>query len=104
MQLHSRGARGADRLELSLRVRSLHRDAWAPRLLCRNRVVLRARATAPSLRWLRSPDRFRDYPVFFPELLISVVLALDLCGGVTRHLRVGREFAALLIMSLGVTC
>jgi hypothetical protein len=54
------------------------------------------------LSWLRAANGFGDYAGFVPGLVISVVLALLLCGGVARRLRVSRVIAALLIVSLGV--
>ena len=55
------------------------------------------------MSWFRDPvNGFGDYAGFVPGLVISVVLALLLCGGVARRLRVSRVVAVLLIVSLGV--
>ena len=53
--------------------------------------------------WFRDPvNGFGDYAWFTPGLVVSVVLALVLRGGVARRLHVSHTFAALLILSLGV--
>ena len=55
------------------------------------------------MSWFRdSVNGYGDYVGFVPGLVISVVLALVLCGGVARRLRVSRVVAALLIVSFGV--
>ena len=55
------------------------------------------------MSWFRDPvNGLGDYAGFVPGLMISVILALVLCAGVARRLRVSRVVAALLIVSLGV--
>jgi hypothetical protein len=55
------------------------------------------------LSWFHDPvNGLGDYAGFVPGLVISVILALVLCGRVARRLRVSRVVAALLIVSLGV--
>lgn len=55
------------------------------------------------MSWFRDPvNGLGDYAGFVPGLVISIILALVLCGGVARRLRVSRVVAALLIVSLGI--
>jgi hypothetical protein len=54
------------------------------------------------LSWFRAASGFGDYAGFIPGLVISVILALLLCGGVARRLRVSRVVAVLLIVSFGI--
>jgi hypothetical protein len=55
------------------------------------------------LSWFRDPvNGIGGYAGFVPGLVVSVILALLLCGRVARRLRVSRVVAALLIVSFGV--
>ena len=55
------------------------------------------------MSWFQDPvNGPGDYAGLIPGLMISVILALVLCGGVAHRLRVGRVVAALLVVSLGV--